>query len=415
MTEHRVLHLFDGYGIELEYMVVDAETLAVSPIVDQLLADAGAGNELEVERGDVAWSNELALHVVELKTNGPSPSLAGVATRFQAQLADMQALLAPRRARLLPTAMHPFMRPDAEFKSWHNGDSIIYDTFDRIFNCRGHGWSNLQSMHINLPFADDKEFGRLHAATRLVLPLLPGLAASSPYIEGRRAQNFDQRLAVYRTNAARVPSVAGHVIPERVFTRKAYEEDLLGRIYRDLAPFDPEGVLRHEWVNARGCIARFDRMALEIRLLDTQECPRADLAIAAAVVAVVKALVQERTCATATQRDFDEQRLALLLQLAIADADQAVVEDDVYLQALGFYGANKVRLGELWQCLLEATLFTEEGCAEWESELRLIQEQGCLARRIVRAVDEHVSVERLCAVYGQLADCLSEGRMFTVP
>jgi hypothetical protein len=32
-------------------------------------------------------------------------------------------------------------------------------------------------------------------------------------------------------------------------------------------------VLRHEWVNARGAIARFDRSAIEIRVLDVAECP----------------------------------------------------------------------------------------------------------------------------------------------
>ena len=56
--------------------------------------------------------------------------------------------------------------------------------FDRIFSCQGHGWANLQSMHINLPFADDAEFGRLHAAIRFLLPLLPGLTASSPVMDG---------------------------------------------------------------------------------------------------------------------------------------------------------------------------------------------------------------------------------------
>ena len=45
----------------------------------------------------------------------------------------------------------------------------------------------------------------------------------------------------------------------------AYERDILQRIYSDLEPLDPEGVLRHEWVNARGAIARFDRGTVEIR------------------------------------------------------------------------------------------------------------------------------------------------------
>ena len=32
------LHLFEGYGLELEYMIVDRETFEVRPIADWLLA-----------------------------------------------------------------------------------------------------------------------------------------------------------------------------------------------------------------------------------------------------------------------------------------------------------------------------------------------------------------------------------------
>src|SRR3569832_1608223 len=102
---------------------------------------------------------------------------------------------------------------------------------------------------------------------------------------------MDTRVDVYRSNARRIPSVSGLVIPEQVFTRADYESMLLGPLYAALAPHDPEGVLQHEWANARGCIARFERMAIEIRLLDLQEYPGADLAIAALVVGALLLLV----------------------------------------------------------------------------------------------------------------------------
>jgi hypothetical protein len=76
------LRLFEGVGIELEYSIVDGDNLDVRPVADELLRLVGGGYELEVELGNVAWSNELALHVIEMKTNGPAPSLAGVAARF---------------------------------------------------------------------------------------------------------------------------------------------------------------------------------------------------------------------------------------------------------------------------------------------------------------------------------------------
>ena len=99
---------------------------------------------------------------------------------------------------------------------------------------------------------------------------------------------LDNRLVVYRSNCARIPSVTGEVVPEPMGSIGEYHERVLEPIYRDLAPHDPEGVLRHEWVNARGAIARFDRMAIEIRVLDVQETPAMDVAYAALIVEVLK-------------------------------------------------------------------------------------------------------------------------------
>lgn len=76
------------------------------------------------------------------------------------------------------------MDPATESRFWPHGDAIVYRTYDRIFGCRSHGWANIQCMHLNLPFAGDEEFARLHAAARLLLPILPALAANSPAAAG---------------------------------------------------------------------------------------------------------------------------------------------------------------------------------------------------------------------------------------
>jgi gamma-glutamyl:cysteine ligase YbdK (ATP-grasp superfamily) len=187
----RPLHLFEGFGVELEYMIVDRDTLNVRPIADRLLADAAGEIVSDVEFDRIAWSNELALHVIELKTNGPTASLAGLAEEFHQQVGQIDSLLSNHNARLMPTAMHPWMDPHTEFELWPHEHSSIYAAYNRIFDCHGHGWANLQSMHINLPFADDAEFGRLHAAIRLLLPILPALAASSPIVEGQKTEWLD--------------------------------------------------------------------------------------------------------------------------------------------------------------------------------------------------------------------------------
>jgi gamma-glutamyl:cysteine ligase YbdK (ATP-grasp superfamily) len=406
------LRLFEGIGIELEYMIVDGRGLSVRPIADELLKQVGGGYELEVELGDVAWSNELALHVIEMKSNGPVPSLTGLAARFQEHVARIDQLLQPSGARLLPTAMHPWMDPHRELRLWPHENDVIYSTFDRIFDCRGHGWANLQSMHINLPFSNDDEFGRLHAAMRLILPILPALAASSPIVEGALTGLMDSRVQVYRSNARRVPSVSGLVIPEAVFTRQDYEQKLLQRIYDDLAPLDPEGTLRHEWANARGCIARFQRMAIEIRLLDLQECPRADIAIAAAVVGTLRRWVAETGARSLGQRDFSAEELLPLLLACVRDGERAELDHPRYLAALGYEKPGPARAGDVWRHLIEQLATSEPGFAEWQPALEVMLEEGCLARRIVRRVGDAPTRARIEDVYRDLAECLRSGEMF---
>src|SRR5690606_3072961 len=181
------LGLFEGFGIEIEYMIVDAGSLDVMPVTDRAIRAVAGEYVNEVERGPLAWSNELALHVIELKTNGPAPSLAPLPAVFQAGVDEVNAVLAGMGARLMPGPMHPWMDPHTESRLWPHDYNPIYETYNRIFDCRGHGWSNLQSMHVNLPFAGEDDFVRLHAAIRAALPILPMLAAGSPYCDGRAA------------------------------------------------------------------------------------------------------------------------------------------------------------------------------------------------------------------------------------
>ncbi len=402
-------------GLELEYMIVDRRTLDVRPIADRLLHAVSGSYDGEVPLGPVSWSNELTLHVLELKTTDPVPSLDGAPGLFQDHVGRANAVLAPLGACLLPTAMHPWMDPLAEMRLWPHDHGPIYGCFDRIFSCRGHGWANLQASHINLSFGTDAapadDFGRLHAAVRLLLPLLPALAASSPVLDGHATGILDNRLAAYRANAARVPSVAGRVIPEPVFTRDDYQRVILDRIYADLAPLDPEGILRHEWANSRGAIARFERGSIEIRLLDVQECPRADVAIGAAVIGALRALVEERSCTLAVQQAWAAEPLACILDSTTRDGDRALITDRAYLDTLGFPDPAPCAAGEVWAHLIETCLPRREREDHHEC-LRVILERGPLARRILAAAGPAPGRDRLRSVYTRLADCLRHGEMF---
>ena len=82
---YEVITLFEGFGVELEYMIVRRDDLAVLPVTDAVLQEASGEVCNEVKRGQLSWSNELVLHVIELKTNGPAASLEGLADEFTRQ------------------------------------------------------------------------------------------------------------------------------------------------------------------------------------------------------------------------------------------------------------------------------------------------------------------------------------------
>ncbi len=408
----RSLPLFEGLGVELEYMIVDRETLRVLPVADELLRAVAGTYADEIEQGPLRWSNEMVLHVVEFKTNGPVPTLSGLAETFAGHVARANDLLRPLGGKLMPTGMHPFMDPVRETRIWPHQNREIYESYHRIFDCRRHGFANLQCIHLNLSFRGDEEFARLHAAVRFLLPILPAIAASTPAVEGKLTGLLDNRLEVYRTNQQTIPSITGRVIPEPVYTRRQYRDRILRTLYRDIAPLDPGKVLRHEWLNSRGAIARFERDTIELRVLDSQECPRAEIAVARAVVAVLKGLVHGRFAPVADLMDWEIGPLEEIFLSAVREGEEAVIRDPRYLEAFGL-ARNRCTAGELWGHLAETLLSEDTGNDGSMTEvLNVILEQGTLARRILRRVGHSPSRETMRKVYRELCDCLAEGRMF---
>ncbi|HYG54369.1 MAG TPA: glutamate-cysteine ligase family protein [Burkholderiales bacterium] len=385
---------FEAFGLELEYMIVRGDTLDVLPVAERALE----------ARPAEWWSNELVAHVVELKNPRPTADLESLARVFHHEVGAMNEALAPLDACLMPGAMHPWMDPRGETRLWPQDEQGIYRTYDRIFGCRAHGWANLQSMHINLPFGSDEEFARLHGAVRLALPILPAIAASSPFRDGFAPGALDCRLEAYRDNASAVPAMNGELVPEPVATPAQYEERILAPLYRALAPLDPDGVLRHEWANARGAIPRFDRRAIEIRIVDVQECPAADVALAAAVVDLVWLLYRD-----APADDIPTGELAAILSACVADGDGARIDSPRYLCALA--GGGPCTALELWRRLARR-MHDAPHRRLWEPMLDFILARGPLARRLLAAAGAAPTQEDLRRIYRRLCECLATNQRF---
>lgn len=390
-------------------MIVRRDDLRVAPWSDRVLRNAAGAVVSDTDRGPVSWSNELTAHVIELKTTDPTVSLDGWSDRFAAETAELNRRLAAHDAMLLPTAMHPLMRPD-EAVLWTHDYSEVYAAFDRIFDCHGHGWSNLQSVHLNLPFAGDAEFARLHAAIRLVLPLLPALAAASPLVEGRATGLPDNRLAFYRRNSVQLPALCGAVIPEPVFSAADYDREIFQPIASALAPHDPAGVLEPAFSNARGAIARFERGSIEIRLLDLQECPAADLAIVRTVVALLQELVAETRLPLAAQQAATVDALAPAFNRCVEQGESAWITEPVLLRAFGC--AQPATAHDLWRTVIARLNPVACATPAEQAALQTYVAHGTLATRIIAALGPNPDAAAITALYRQLAAGISPNRIF---
>jgi carboxylate-amine ligase len=402
--------LFQGYGIELEYMLVNKNTLEIMPLVDDLLTYELGKIGGDFENGMITWSNELVLHVIELKSTKPETDLEALEKAFNRNISRINTILDEWNAMLMPSAAHPFMDPFHETRLWPHDNNEVYALYNKIFNCSGHGWSNLQSTHLNLPFSGDEEFAKLHAAIRVILPLLPVLCASSPVLDGRLTGKLDTRLHYYKTNQSNIPSITGMVIPEAVFSYEDYQRQIYSSIAKDILEYNQENILDPVWVNSRGAIARFDRGSIEIRIMDIQECPAADLAIVNTIVKLLKALVEEKFCSLGDQMKMETEMLSDLLEQTSIHGGQTTVSDSSYLAAFGL--SSPVAAQSLWRHLL--SLIPAKTYYEKRSQeiILTILDKGSLAERIIRSLNGDPSLENIRVLYKELSRCLSENCMF---
>lgn len=443
--------LFEAFGIEIELMIVDRNSLDVRPIADQLLADAASeplhatsslltkspdaalpDSDLSIstatsaisdfDDGIISWSNELVAHVIELKTTAPALSLDGLEDAFYKSQRHAAELLSKHGARLMPTGMHPWMNPHTETVLWPHDNNEIYSLYNTIFNCRGHGWSNLQSVHINLPFKNENEFKRLHSAIRLLLPILPALSASSPFTDSKFSGVKDNRLAHYETNQQRLPIIAGEVIPDSVTGFADYRSKISDPIQVAISPHDPEGLLKGDWLNSRGAIARIDRGTIEIRLLDTQECAHADLTLVQFIVSALQAfIIDDKILAAADQ--LDTTPLYKIWKACVTDAESALIDNTGYLNVLvestqspGTSRTQPTSAQSLWQKIfsekIRPTLLRRKYPRGLIQAFEELLSRPSLATRILNAAGPNPSPKKLRQIYEKLCDCLDNNELF---
>jgi gamma-glutamyl:cysteine ligase YbdK (ATP-grasp superfamily) len=282
-------------GPEHEFSVV-SEGLKALPIVDRILKDFYGRVVNFVEQRDFTFGKELQMHVLEVKPNAPFRSPEDFEESMQHAVLMISGLLDRKyKARLLGCGMHPLLRLD-ETGVWPHRHRQIYQAFSKLFSLKRHGWLNIQSYQLNLPYSNEESGVLLHNTLANVCAYLPAIAASSPVCEGKLGRDIDNRLAFYRLNQKEVPSITGDVVPEYVFSFNEYREKIIEKYSADMAALGADELILHkDWINSRGAVFRFDRKAVEIRVMDEQECVKSDVALSCFIRALLRGLLERKT------------------------------------------------------------------------------------------------------------------------
>jgi gamma-glutamyl:cysteine ligase YbdK (ATP-grasp superfamily) len=279
-------------GPEHEFSLVDEE-LGVLPIVDKVLKDYHGRIVNSVELDKFTFGKELQTHVIEAKPNAPFRSPVNFEETMQDAVLELTEFLKHKyNANVLGTGMHPLLKLE-ETGVWPHRHRQIYQEYSKAFNLKRHGWLNIQSFQLNLPYSNEKTGVLLHNLTANLCAYLPAIAASSPIYEGKVGNNVDNRLHFYMLNQKEIPSVTGDVIPNYVSTFEQYKREIIEKYSDDLANAGVgKALLLKDWVNSRGAIIRFDRRAIEIRVMDEQECIKSDVALSCLIRSILRGFLR---------------------------------------------------------------------------------------------------------------------------
>lgn len=340
------------------------------------------------------------MHVMEIKANSPFESPVEFEETMQNAVSTLSQIVQKHHAQLLGTGMHPLLKLQ-DTGVWPHYHRKIYSEYGRIFNLNQHGWLNIQSFHLNLPYQKARDGVQLHNLLANLSAYLPALAASSPIYEGKKGVDVDNRLRFYKLNQKEIPSITGDVVPEYVTSFSQYRHDVISRYSEDLARAGAgKTILQREWVNSRGVIFRFDRRALEVRVMDEQECIKSDVALSCFIRAALRGLMLG-----------DEDLLPH--ELLVRDFN-AVVEDGLNAEVSNPRGKTARQVCKSYLDTAYRYADTDEKSFLWLVEKRL--ELGSLSEIILDKVSRRAEKagfhEAIVDVYSTLIKCLCDNEPF---
>ena len=386
-------------GPEHELALVDQE-LQILPISDMIIKDYCGKIVNFVEMPTFTFGKELQMHVMELKANSPFKSPVQFEDTMQNAVLTLSQIVQKHGARLLGTGMHPLLKLK-DTVIWPHYHRKIYHAYSKIFSLNRHGWLNIQSFHLNLPYRRESDAVQMHNLLANLCAYLPAIAASSPIYESKVGPDEDNRLRFYKVNQKEIPSVTADVIPEYAKSFRQYKHDVIMKYSEDLAKAGADKtLLRREWVNSRGVIFRFDRLAIEIRVMDEQECIKSDVALSSFIRAALRGLIAKKT--------------ELLPRALLVNDFNAVIKKGLNAEVLNPYGKTAKQVCQSYLDLASEWADSDEKKFLWIIKRRL--ENGNLSETIresvLRRAEKTDLHEAIINIYSRLIKCLSDNEPY---
>jgi hypothetical protein len=159
-------------------------------------------------------------------------------------------------------------------------------------------------------------------------------------------------------------------------------------------------LLSREWVNSRGVIFRFDRSALEIRVMDEQECVKSDVALSCFIRATLRGLIALKE--------------ELLSHGLLVKDFNAVVKEGLNAQVSNPNGKTALRVCQRYLDLACEYADEDEKKYLWIIKKRL--ENGSLSElirdRVLRRAEKTDFHQAVINVYSTLIKCLSDNEPY---
>ena len=386
-------------GPEHEFSLVNKE-LKVLPISDKIIKNYCGKYVNFVELPAFTFGKEMQMHVMEVKANRPFKSPIEFEETIQNAVSTLNQIVHKHYCRLLGTGMHPLLKLK-DTAIWPHHHRKIYQEYGKIFNLNQHGWLNIQSFHLNLSYRKEADGDQIHNLLSNLCAYLPALTASSPIYEGKAGPDVDNRLQFYKTNQKQISSVTGEVIPEYVDSFSQYKRDVIGRYSEDLARVGvAKTLLFREWVNSRGVIFRFDRRALEVRVMDEQECIKSDVALSCFIRAALRGLMNGNA--------------ELLRHDMLVRDFNAVIRDGLKANVMNPRGKTAREVCQRYLDIAREYADTEEKKYLWliDKRLKLGSLSEVILGRVSRRAEKTVFHEAIVDVYSKLIKCLCNNEPF---